>query len=49
MNREPKCLMELHMIAKRLERKILAYPTQWYVFQMDWREQANNHENRYCN
>jgi len=37
------------LIAKRLERKILAYPTQWYVFQMDWREQANNHENRYCN
>ncbi len=37
------------LTAKRLERKILAYPTQWYVFQMDWREQANNHENRYCN
>lgn len=25
------------LIAKRLEREILAYPTQWYVFQMDWK------------
>lgn len=25
------------LIAKRLERKILAYPTQWYIFQMDWK------------
>lgn len=25
------------LIANRLEGKILAYPTQWYVFQMDWK------------
>jgi KDO2-lipid IV(A) lauroyltransferase len=25
------------LIASRLERNILAYPTQWYVFQMDWK------------
>ena len=33
------------LIANRLERKILAYPTQWYVFQMDWKEQTNNYKN----
>ena len=37
------------LIAKRLERIILTYPTQWYVFQMNWKEQANNYKNRYCN
>ena len=26
------------LIANRLERTILAYPAQWYVFQMDWKD-----------
>ena len=33
------------LIANRLERNILTYPTQWYVFQMDWKEQTNDYEN----